>query len=84
MRSGKSQTFGMLRRPNPEANMTNPTATPAVRTRFAPSPSGFLPPAMERYPESPPELDRGGVVKLVKFFGPGAIIASVTIAAGLF
>ena len=37
---------------------------------------------MERYPEPPPEMDRGGVVTLLKFFGPGAIIASVTIGSG--
>ena len=32
---------------------------------------------MERYPEPPPEMDRGGVVTLLKFLGPGAIIVSV-------
>lgn len=37
---------------------------------------------MERYPEPPPEMDRGGVVTFLKFFGPGAIIASVTIGSG--
>jgi hypothetical protein len=37
---------------------------------------------MERYPEPPPELNRGGVTTLLKYFGPGAIIASVTIGSG--
>jgi hypothetical protein len=45
---------------------------------------------MERYPESPTELDRGGVVKLVIFFGPGLFLTGwglrgvVDFAAGLF
>jgi hypothetical protein len=37
---------------------------------------------MERYPEPPPELDKGGATALLKYFGPGAIIASVTIGSG--
>ena len=37
---------------------------------------------MERYPEPSNELNRGGVVALLKYFGPGAIIASVTIGSG--
>ncbi|MDA0334958.1 MAG: hypothetical protein O2782_07330 [bacterium] len=37
---------------------------------------------MERYPELPPELDKGGPAALLKYFGPRAIIASVTIGRG--
>jgi hypothetical protein len=37
---------------------------------------------MQRYPELPPELDKGGPAALLKYFGPGAIIASVTIGSG--
>ena len=34
------------------------------------------------YPEPPDVLRRGGLVNLARFFGPGAIIASVTIGSG--
>ena len=34
------------------------------------------------YPEPPEVLRRGGLVGLARFFGPGAIIASVTIGSG--
>lgn len=37
---------------------------------------------MERFPEPPQELKRGGLFNLLKYFGPGAIIASVTIGSG--
>jgi hypothetical protein len=36
----------------------------------------------QRYPEPPAELARGGLLTLLKYFGPGAIIASVTIGSG--
>lgn len=36
----------------------------------------------ERYPTPPAELSRGGLVSLLRYFGPGAIIASVTIGSG--
>ena len=35
-----------------------------------------------RYPSLTPELSSGGIMALVRFFGPGAIIASVTIGSG--
>lgn len=38
--------------------------------------------AMERFPEPPHALTRGGLFNLLKYFGPGAIIASVTIGSG--
>ena len=37
---------------------------------------------MEQYPEPSAELNRGGLVAVLKYFGPGAIIASVTIGSG--
>ena len=36
------------------------------------------------YPAPPDVLERGGLLNLAKFFGPGAIIASVTIGSGVF
>ena len=34
------------------------------------------------YPPPPESLQRGGARTMLKFFGPGAIIASVTIGSG--
>lgn len=36
----------------------------------------------QRYPQPPAELSRGGLLPLLRYFGPGAIIASVTIGSG--
>lgn len=35
-----------------------------------------------RYPQLPPEFKEGGLMTFLRFFGPGAIIASVTIGSG--
>ena len=35
-----------------------------------------------RYPEAPQALQNGGFLGLARYFGPGAIIASVTIGSG--